>query len=64
MSDVETNVSFTSLNHKHSTTTRLFCAYIVYVKDAIVDTKMAETNGLNDYVRSRSHRLGQKQMRP
>jgi hypothetical protein len=28
---------------------RLFCAYIVYVNDAIVDTKMAETNGLNDY---------------
>jgi len=25
---------------------------------------MAETNGLNDYARSRSRRLGQKQMRP
>jgi hypothetical protein len=33
---------------------RLFCV-------AIVDTKMAETNELNDYVCSR---LGQKQMRP
>ena len=64
MTDVETNASFTSLNHKHSTTTRLFCTYIVYVKDAIVDTKMAETNGLNDYAHSRSSRLGQKQMRP
>ena len=41
---------------------RLFCAYIVYVNDAIVDTKMAETNGLNDYARSRSRRLGQKQI--
>ena len=37
---IETNISFTRLNDKRSTTTRLFCAYIVYVNDVNFDQKI------------------------